>query len=81
MSRPIVAALSGEGREILSSTGANLCLDPGDATGLQSILQSLGEQIDSLQSKASANRDLVLEKFTREIAVEKLTQIFEQTIA
>jgi glycosyltransferase involved in cell wall biosynthesis len=81
MSRPIVAALSGEGREILSSTGANLCIDPGDSGGLQTILQSLGEQIDTMQVKASANRDLVLERFTREIAVDELIDIFERAIA
>ena len=81
MSRPIVAALSGEGREILSSTGANLCFDPGDEAGLQSTLDSLGSGIEMLQKKASANRDLVLEKFTREIAVEKLISIFKQVSA
>jgi len=81
MSRPIVAALSGEGREILAKSGANLCFDPGDTEALQTTLQALDADIDGLQSKAPANRDLVLEKFTREIAVEELISIFEQATA
>ena len=78
MCRPIVAALSGEGRKILESTGANLCLAPGDETGLQVVLERLNTEVDSLQSSAKKNRALVLEKFTRETAVNNLMTAFHQ---
>ena len=72
MSRPILSAIGGEGREIIESTGANLCVEPGDAAGLQVALETLSCEIETLQSKAIANRKLVLERFTREKAVEQL---------
>ena len=78
MSRPIVAALAGEGNEILKSTGANLCFQPGDQDGLQEALVELDQSYDELLESAPKNRDIVLSNFTREKAVEKLTRIFEE---
>ena len=78
MSRPVVAALAGEGRQILDSTGANLCFTPGDETALQQALSQLCKQIDSLQQLAAKNRDLVIERFTREKAVEKLETVLKE---
>ena len=78
MSRPIVAALAGEGREILESTGANLCFDPGDEAGLQNALETLSRNLDDLQSRAPANRELVLEKYTREKAVQQLLKALDK---
>ncbi|MEL7498517.1 MAG: glycosyltransferase family 4 protein [Planctomycetota bacterium] len=80
MCRPVVAALAGEGREILESTGANLCYDPGDREGLKQSLQRLGCEVDSLQQKAPANRELVLERFTRETAVRQLESVFQDVV-
>ena len=78
MSRPVVAALGGEGREILNQTGANLCFDPGDESGLQAALEQLGGHIESLQKCAPKNRELVLQKYTRERAVETLTRVLTE---
>ena len=78
MGRPVIAALQGEGRSILQSTGSNLCLNPCDRDGLIETLGQLNQQLDELQNNAEKNRDLVLEKFTREIAVKNLESVFEK---
>jgi len=80
MSRPIVAALAGEGNEVLRETGANLCLDPGDEEGLQSALVELVQNYESLSANAHKNRELVLARFTRERAVETLISVFEKVV-
>ena len=80
MSRPIVAALTGEGNEVLKETGANLCLDPGDEEGLQTALVELVQNYDTLSANAHKNRELVLARFTRERAVQTLMSVFEKVV-
>lgn len=73
--RPIVAGLYGEGRDLLESTGANVVFPPGNMEALQAALRRAIEQYSSLDERATANRDLVLSRFTREIAVSQLQQV------
>ena len=76
--RPILACLSGEGSEILAETGANLTCVPGDLEALKAILIRAEDEYDELSRNASKNRDLVLERFTRESGAEKLLEIFNR---
>jgi glycosyltransferase involved in cell wall biosynthesis len=79
--RPILAGLSGEGVKILMSTGANVVFPPGDVEGLkQGLLQSIGRWAE-LDAAAPRNRELVLQRFTREHAAEVLRTVFRSLVS
>jgi glycosyltransferase involved in cell wall biosynthesis len=73
--RPIVAGLRGEGRQILESTGANICYDPGDIEGLKSSLLEATTKHSDLTALASKNTTLVLDRYTREESVRLLSDV------
>jgi len=70
--RPIVAAIGGEGAEILASLPANMCVNPGDLEALKSAIEIMCNQIEERQGLAQEHRNFVLERFTREKSVEVL---------
>ena len=74
--RPVIAGIWGEGKEILETTGANLCYEPGDINSLKSCLLAAVMNYDKNNKKAALNSKLVLRKYTREIGVETLVKIF-----
>ena len=75
--RPIVGGLSGEGAQILESTGANVVFSPGDLAGLKQALIQVVESWPTLDAKAGANRELVKARFTREQAAAVLRSVFQ----
>ena len=78
--RPIVAGLAGEGQSLLESTGANLVFPPGNLEALKAALLSAMENLPQLEAKAHANRQLVLDNFSREMAVQQLEQVFKKLV-
>lgn len=75
--RPIVAGLIGEGRDVLESTGANVCCDPGSEDALRGALEEVNQRFAELDRMAPMNQRLVLERFTREVAAELLLKVFK----
>lgn len=73
--KPIVGGICGEGADILQSTGANLVYTPGNLEQLKGVLLSLSDRFECLKANANKNRDLVLEKFTREQAATKIEDL------
>lgn len=78
--RPILAGIFGEGRELLESTGANICYDPGNKKELTSALLTAVRQYKQNSRKAVLNRELVLSKYTREQGANKLLSIISDII-
>ncbi len=76
--RPIVAGLAGEGREILSATCANLCFEPENPDQLAEVLRRMAGRFDELDDRAEANRHIVLERFTRSEAADRLLQVLNE---
>lgn len=74
--RPILAGISGQGKEILNSTGSNVCYNPGELKALKEGLKKATSQCDQLTTSAHKNRELVLSKFTRQEGLKVLTNIF-----
>jgi len=70
--KPIVGGISGEGCDILNSTGANVTFQPGNKEDLQRALLEVMDRYEILRTNAPHNRALVLERFTREKAVDAL---------
>jgi glycosyltransferase involved in cell wall biosynthesis len=73
--RPILAGIGGEGREILESTGANICYDPGDKQGLKRSLLEAATGHAELAAVADGNRKLVLERYTRDESARRLLKV------
>lgn len=71
-SRPILAGVAGESREILEKTGANLCVTPGSVDSISAGLVRMIESYDEFNMRAAANADLARSKFTREAATDEL---------
>jgi len=78
--RPILAGLSGEGAQLLRSTGANVVFTPGDLTGLEHGLLQAITMWPQLNTRAIHNRELVLRRFTRERAAETLRSVFASLV-
>lgn len=74
--RPILAGIAGEGRDILESTGANICYPPGDQGVLEQSLERLIRNYESLQKIAYRNPDVIRAGYTREKSVAVLAQVF-----
>jgi len=75
--RPIVAGLAGEGREILESTGANLCHDPGDLDQTKRAIREGISRYSELARVSERNRTLVLKQYRRQDEASALLTILE----
>lgn len=78
--RPILAGVAGEGREILESTGANVCYEPGNQGHLEQGLERLMENYTRLQQMAHKNSDVIRKGYTREKAVAVLMNVFDSVV-
>ena len=78
--RPILAGVAGEGREILESTGANLCYQPGNQEDLEQALEQLMRDYQRLQLVAYRNPQVIRNGYTRERAVEALMRVFDSVV-
>jgi len=75
--KPVLAGVSGEGRAILESTGANLCYEPGNQQGLEDALERLRRDYRSLRQSAHRNSQAIRKSYTRERAVATLRGVFD----
>ena len=78
--RPILAGVAGEGREILESTGANICYQPGNQQDLEQALEQLMRDYQRLQLLAYRNPQVIRNGYTRERAVEALMRVFDSAV-
>jgi len=78
--RPILAGVAGEGRDILESTGANICYRPGDQQDLERALECLMHDYQRLQLAAYRNPQVIRRGYTRERAVEALMRVFDSVV-
>jgi glycosyltransferase involved in cell wall biosynthesis len=78
--RPIIGGISGEGQDILQSTGANVCFEPGNPHSLRGALVEATSRCTELEQWAHKNRELVLERFTRESATSKLLNVLTDAL-
>lgn len=72
--RPILFAIEGEGREILSSLPGNLYFDSQCPESLAKAISELRNNYDFYSKNASGNRDFVLANYTREKTIGELEQ-------
>ncbi len=70
--KPIVGGIAGEGCDILNSTGANVTFQPGNLQDLKKALIEVTNHYEVLRENAPRNWDLVMDRFTREKAVDVL---------
>ena len=75
--KPILAGIFGEGKDILESTKANVCYNPGDLQTLKQALVKTTTRHSDLAKLANKNRDLVLSKYTRQMAASMLLDVFD----
>ncbi|MHC4647078.1 MAG: glycosyltransferase [Planctomycetota bacterium] len=75
--KPIVGGLLGEGKEILESTGSNVCYPPGQIDDLKRALKKAAAAYSALGAVAYKNKLLVLSKYTREANVSRLMDVFD----
>lgn len=79
--RPVLAGVAGEGRQILESTGANVCYQPGDQEDLEGSLERLMRNYQRLQLVAYRNSQVVRSMYTRERAVRALMSVFDLVVS
>jgi glycosyltransferase involved in cell wall biosynthesis len=79
--RPILAGVGGEGKDILESTGANVCYEPGNQGDLEQCLERLMRDYANLQKLAFRNPHVIRSTYTREQAVAVLVGVFDSLVA
>ncbi|MBN1505711.1 MAG: glycosyltransferase family 4 protein [Sedimentisphaerales bacterium] len=79
--RPVLAGVAGEGKEILESTGANLCYRPGNQEDLEQALERLMRDYQRLQLLAYRNPQVIRNGYTREQAVKALVRVFDSVVS
>jgi len=80
MERPILASLEGEGAEILSVSGANAVVAPGDIDAMASAMSRLRAEWEERIRLAPRNRELVRARYTREAAVAALEEVLHEVV-
>ena len=78
--RPILAGVAGEARDILESTGANVCYEPGDQEQLERGLERLMGDYAHLERMAYRNPYVIRNGYTREKAVAILANVFDSVV-
>jgi glycosyltransferase involved in cell wall biosynthesis len=78
--RPILAGVAGEARDILESTGANVCYEPGNQEHLEQSLERLMGDYANLQKMAHKNPHVIRDGYTRERAVAVLMRVFDSVV-
>ncbi len=63
------------------TSGANVTFEPGSLEGVKNALLVLDERYVELDARASKNRAVVLNSYTREKAVQVLLKVCERVIA
>ncbi len=76
--KPILAALTGEGKEILNITGGNVIVDDCDPEKIVKGLLRMEENIVTFKELAIKNKTLLYNKFTREVNNEKVLIYIQQ---
>ena len=77
--RPIVAALAGEGREILGLCAENYLASPGDVVAIKNGLKQQIEK-SCVPAYVKCNIDLVRRRFTREHSTRILENLFREVV-
>ena len=77
--RPIVAALAGEGREILGLCAENYLASPGDVVAIKNGLKQQIEK-SCVPAYVKCNIDLVRRRFTREHSTRVLENLFHEVV-
>jgi glycosyltransferase involved in cell wall biosynthesis len=75
--RPILAGVGSEARDLLESTGANVCYEPGNQEHLEQGLERLMQDYVHLQQMACRNPRVIRDGYTREKAVGVLMGVFD----
>ena len=76
--RPILFGITGEGREILKSTGANMEFTPSKEDLLANVMQQAFGRMDELTILAKRNPGFVDGLYSREANTNKLMGIFDK---
>ena len=78
--RPILGGIAGEGQMILESTAANIVFRPGDVEQFKPALLDATRRWAELNTAAPENRQLVLNRFTRQKAARELQEVFKSLL-
>jgi glycosyltransferase involved in cell wall biosynthesis len=80
LARPLIAAIEGEGAEIIGSQPCNIVVQPGDADAMASAFVRARTRWDAVAASASGNVDLVRSRYTREQATRILEGVLRRAI-
>lgn len=81
VSRPILGGIVGEGKEILESTGGNLCFTPSDEQSFSMALHTIVSNLAHYEARAASNAERVCRDFRREIQVQNLENLLKDSSA
>ena len=79
-SRPILAGILGEGKQILGKTGGNICFEPGNIESFKNALIEVTSGLASFEEKAYKNSEFVLTNYSRENSTTVLATVFEEVL-
>jgi glycosyltransferase involved in cell wall biosynthesis len=78
--RPILAGISGEGKDILQQTGGNVCFEPDNKESFKNVLEKITSDLHLFEEKAQQNIKFVNSNFTREKSTMVLNMVFKELL-
>jgi glycosyltransferase involved in cell wall biosynthesis len=78
--RPILAGILGEGKDILETTGANICFSPSNLDSFKNALKEVISKFSIFESHAYKNTKIVAYSYNRENSGRLLIDIFSKVI-
>lgn len=76
----IVYCGSGEGADIVSSTGAGIVVEPGDRQALSNVLQTLTSEPDELKNWKEKSKNILAGEFSSEKVAENLINTVKDVV-
>ena len=76
VNRPVIAALKGDGADIIIDSNGGVICDPGSASSLARAIESFADMpFEQRESMGARNRDYVIKHFSRDVAVDLINDI------
>lgn len=79
--KPVVAAVSGDARDIVEASGAGVVVEPGDARGLADAIRDLVADPGRCSDMGRRGREFVSAEYSRELLAEKMEDLLAAVVA
>ena len=79
--KPVVAAVSGDARDVINASGGGIVVEPGDARGLSDAIRNLLADPGACETLGARGREFVSREYSRERLAERMDDVVTSVVA